>query len=90
MIGSNGPRMLRSRCRAPDAWNTWWEDYHNDAEGLATLIDEIGIPKTVSRSVCMLVQLDGMPVERRRRSPRLSRHASPSTSGNWVRPAPTR
>ena len=28
------------------------------------LIDEIGIPDTVTRSACMLVQLDGMPVER--------------------------
>jgi hypothetical protein len=47
------------------AWNTWWDDYHNEPEGLAKLIEEIGIPDTVSRSACMLVQLDGLGVERR-------------------------
>jgi alkanesulfonate monooxygenase SsuD/methylene tetrahydromethanopterin reductase-like flavin-dependent oxidoreductase (luciferase family) len=65
MIGSNGRRMLGIALPHVQAWNTWWDDYHNDAEGLAKLIDEIGIPKTVNRSACMLVQLDGMPVERR-------------------------
>jgi probable F420-dependent oxidoreductase len=65
MIGSNGRRMLGIALPHAQAWNTWWDDYHNDAEGLAKLIDEIGIPKTVNRSACMLVQLDGMPVERR-------------------------
>src|SRR3954469_12726997 len=65
MIGSNGKRMLSIALPHVQAWNTWWDDYHNDPEGLAKLIEEIGIPKTVSRSVCMLVQLDGMPVERR-------------------------
>jgi alkanesulfonate monooxygenase SsuD/methylene tetrahydromethanopterin reductase-like flavin-dependent oxidoreductase (luciferase family) len=65
MIGSNGRRMLGIALPHVQAWNTWWDDYHNDAEGLAKLIGEIGIPDTVSRSACMLVQLDGMPVERR-------------------------
>ena len=69
MIGSNGRRTLGFALPHVQAWNTWWDDYHNDAEGLATLIDEIGIPKTVSRSACMLVQLDGMPVERRTNVP---------------------
>jgi alkanesulfonate monooxygenase SsuD/methylene tetrahydromethanopterin reductase-like flavin-dependent oxidoreductase (luciferase family) len=64
MIGSNGRRMLGIALPHVQAWNTWWDDYHNDAEGLAKLIDEIGIPDTVSRSACMLVQLDDMPVER--------------------------
>jgi alkanesulfonate monooxygenase SsuD/methylene tetrahydromethanopterin reductase-like flavin-dependent oxidoreductase (luciferase family) len=65
MIGSNGRRTLGITVPHVQAWNTWWDDYHNDPEGLAKLIDEIGIPDTVSRSACMLVQLDGMPVERR-------------------------
>jgi alkanesulfonate monooxygenase SsuD/methylene tetrahydromethanopterin reductase-like flavin-dependent oxidoreductase (luciferase family) len=65
MIGSNGRRMLGIALPHVQAWNTWWDDYHNDPEGLAKLIDEIGVPDTVARSACMLVQLDGMPVERR-------------------------
>ena len=65
MIGSNGKRMLSIALPHAQAWNTWWDDYHNEPEGLAKLIEEIGIPETVSRSACMLVQLDGLPVERR-------------------------
>jgi alkanesulfonate monooxygenase SsuD/methylene tetrahydromethanopterin reductase-like flavin-dependent oxidoreductase (luciferase family) len=65
MIGSNGKRMLSIALPHVQAWNTWWDDYYNDPEGLAKLITDIGIPKTVTRSACMLVQLDGLPVERR-------------------------
>jgi alkanesulfonate monooxygenase SsuD/methylene tetrahydromethanopterin reductase-like flavin-dependent oxidoreductase (luciferase family) len=65
MIGSNGKRMLSIALPHVQAWNTWWDDYHNEPEGLAKLIEEIGIPKDTTRSACMLVQLDGMPVERR-------------------------
>jgi alkanesulfonate monooxygenase SsuD/methylene tetrahydromethanopterin reductase-like flavin-dependent oxidoreductase (luciferase family) len=65
MIGSNGRRTLGITLPHVQAWNTWWDDYHNEPEGLAKLIGEIGIPDTVSRSACMLVQLDGLPVERR-------------------------
>jgi probable F420-dependent oxidoreductase len=65
MIGSNGRRMLSIALPHVQAWNTWWDDYHNAPEGLSKLIAEIGIPDTVTRSACMLVQLDGMPVERR-------------------------
>ena len=65
MIGSNGKRMLGIALPHAQAWNTWWDDYHNAPDGLAKLIDEIGIPRETTRSACMLVQLDGMPVERR-------------------------
>jgi alkanesulfonate monooxygenase SsuD/methylene tetrahydromethanopterin reductase-like flavin-dependent oxidoreductase (luciferase family) len=65
MIGSNGRRTLGFTLPHVQAWNTWWDDYHNEPEGLAKLIEEIGVPDTVSRSACMLVQLDGQPVERR-------------------------
>ena len=65
MIGSNGKRMLGIALPHAQAWNTWWDDYHNEPEGLAKLIEQIGIPKETTRSACMLVQLDGMPVERR-------------------------
>ena len=64
MIGSNGRRMLGIALAHVQAWNTWWDDYHNTPEGFAGLIAEIGIPDTVTRSACMLVQLDGQPVER--------------------------
>jgi probable F420-dependent oxidoreductase len=64
MIGSNGPRMLAIALPRVQAWNTWWEDYGNTPEGLSDLIERIQIPKTTTRSACMLVQLDGMPVER--------------------------
>ena len=65
MIGSNGKRMLSIALPHVQVWNTWWDDYHNAPEGLAKLIEEIGIPRETTRSACMLVQLDGMPVERR-------------------------
>jgi hypothetical protein len=70
---SNGPRMLRIALPHVDAWNTWYEDYGNSAEGLAALVERIGIPATVSRSACVLVGLEGgervataPPVERGR------------------------
>ena len=65
MIGSNGKRTLGITLPHVQAWNTWWDDYGNEPEGLAKLIEEIGIPRETTRSACMLVQLDGMPVERR-------------------------
>ena len=37
MIGSNGPRMLGIALPHVDAWNTWWDDYGNSAEGFAAL-----------------------------------------------------
>jgi alkanesulfonate monooxygenase SsuD/methylene tetrahydromethanopterin reductase-like flavin-dependent oxidoreductase (luciferase family) len=65
MSGSNGKRTLGITLPHVQAWNTWWDDYGNEPEGLAKLIADIGIPESVSRSACMLVQLDGLPVERR-------------------------
>ena len=35
MIGSNGPRMLGIALPHVDAWNTWFDDYGNTAEGFA-------------------------------------------------------
>jgi alkanesulfonate monooxygenase SsuD/methylene tetrahydromethanopterin reductase-like flavin-dependent oxidoreductase (luciferase family) len=59
MIGSNGRRTLGFTLPHVQAWNTWWDDYHNTPEGLAKLIAEIGIPRETTRSVCALVALDG-------------------------------
>ncbi len=63
MIGSNGPRMLSIALPHVDAWNTFYDDYDNDPESFARLVKELGIPEHVTRSACVLVQLDG-PVER--------------------------
>jgi probable F420-dependent oxidoreductase len=63
MIGSNGPRMLSIALPHVEAWNTWYDDYDNDPASFARLGERLGIPDTVTRSACVLVQLDG-PVER--------------------------
>jgi probable F420-dependent oxidoreductase len=63
MIGSNGPRMLSIALPHVEAWNTWYDDYDNDPESFARLVERLGIPRSVTRSACVLVQLDG-PVER--------------------------
>src|SRR4051794_21818984 len=62
MIGSNGPRMLSIAAEHCQAWNTWWLDYGNTPEGFAAL--QARIPAGLQRSACLLVQLDGQPVER--------------------------
>jgi probable F420-dependent oxidoreductase len=67
MIGSNGPRMLAVALPHVDAWNTWYDDYGNTAEGFAALNDRISAaaadagrdPADVSRSACVLVVLEG-------------------------------
>ena len=67
MIGSNGPRMLATALPHVDAWNTWYEDVGNSAEGFAALNDRISEaarlagrrPEEIERSVCVYVALDG-------------------------------
>ena len=67
MIGSNGPRMLGIALPHADAWNTWYTDYGNTAEGFAALDARITAaahdagrdPAEVERSACALVALDG-------------------------------
>lgn len=73
MIGSNGPRMLGIALPHVDAWNTWYEDYGNRADGFATLNERIGDaarragrePAEIKRSACSLVVLDRSAGERR-------------------------
>jgi alkanesulfonate monooxygenase SsuD/methylene tetrahydromethanopterin reductase-like flavin-dependent oxidoreductase (luciferase family) len=58
--------LLRAALPHVDAWNTWYTDYGNTAEGFATLNDrvtrlggEVGRPASeVVRSACVLVVLD--------------------------------
>jgi probable F420-dependent oxidoreductase len=72
MIGSNGPRMLRTALPHVDAWNTWYDDYGNDADGFAALNERITgaardagrDPAEIERSACMLVALDRTSGER--------------------------
>jgi probable F420-dependent oxidoreductase len=67
MIGSNGPRVLRATLPHVDAWNTWYEDFANTAEGFAALNARISQaaadagrdPAEVERSACVLVRLGG-------------------------------
>jgi alkanesulfonate monooxygenase SsuD/methylene tetrahydromethanopterin reductase-like flavin-dependent oxidoreductase (luciferase family) len=73
MIGSNGPRMLRAALPHVDAWNTWYEDYGNSAEGFAALNARISeaaraagrAPEEITRSACAFVVLDRDAGERR-------------------------
>jgi alkanesulfonate monooxygenase SsuD/methylene tetrahydromethanopterin reductase-like flavin-dependent oxidoreductase (luciferase family) len=72
MIGSNGPRMLRIALPHVGAWNTWWDDYGNTAEGFAALNATITSaardagrdPADITRSACALVVLDGAEGQR--------------------------
>jgi probable F420-dependent oxidoreductase len=72
MIGSNGPRMLAIALPHVDSWNTWYEDYGNDADGFARLNDQISRaaeaagrdPAQIDRSACVHVVLDRSATER--------------------------
>jgi probable F420-dependent oxidoreductase len=72
MVGSNGPRMLAATLPHVDAWNTWFDDFGNNAEGFAALnatIDEATRragrdPSAITRSACVLVVLDRASAER--------------------------
>jgi probable F420-dependent oxidoreductase len=67
MIGSNGRRMLALTLPHVDAWNTWYEEYGNTADGFARLNARISAaardagraPAGVQRSACVLVTLAG-------------------------------
>jgi alkanesulfonate monooxygenase SsuD/methylene tetrahydromethanopterin reductase-like flavin-dependent oxidoreductase (luciferase family) len=71
MVGSNGPRMLAATLPHVDAWNTWFADTGNTPEGFAQLnariteaAEQAGRdPRTLVRSVCVYVRLEG-PAER--------------------------
>jgi probable F420-dependent oxidoreductase len=66
-IGSNGPRVLGIALPHVDAWNTWYEDYGNSAQGFAALNERISAaasaagraPGEIGRSACVLVALRG-------------------------------
>jgi alkanesulfonate monooxygenase SsuD/methylene tetrahydromethanopterin reductase-like flavin-dependent oxidoreductase (luciferase family) len=72
MIGSNGPRVLGIALPHVDAWNTWYTDFGNTAEGFSALNERISAaarlagraPEEVERSACVLVLLDRSSPER--------------------------
>jgi alkanesulfonate monooxygenase SsuD/methylene tetrahydromethanopterin reductase-like flavin-dependent oxidoreductase (luciferase family) len=72
MVGSNGPRMLSITLPYVDAWNVWYEDYGNRAEGFATLSEQVTAaarevgrdPADIERSACVLVVVDDSAGER--------------------------
>jgi probable F420-dependent oxidoreductase len=72
MIGSNGPRMLALALPHVDAWNTWYVDYGNTAEGFAALNARITEaaeragrdPAEIERSACAHVLADPADPER--------------------------
>lgn len=67
MLGSVSPRMMRIGLPHVDAWNVWWSDYGNDAEGFAavrTRVENAGEqagrrPGDVEATAAVLVQLPG-------------------------------
>jgi probable F420-dependent oxidoreductase len=69
MVGSNGPRMLAATLPHVDSWNTWFADTRNTVEEFAALNARISEaaekagrdPATLERSVCVYVQLEGLP-----------------------------
>jgi alkanesulfonate monooxygenase SsuD/methylene tetrahydromethanopterin reductase-like flavin-dependent oxidoreductase (luciferase family) len=67
MIGSIGPRLLTATLPVVDAWNVWYADHGNTAEGFARrsaevdrICAEVGRPANrIERSACVLVAIDG-------------------------------
>jgi alkanesulfonate monooxygenase SsuD/methylene tetrahydromethanopterin reductase-like flavin-dependent oxidoreductase (luciferase family) len=65
MLGSVSPRMMRIGLPHVDAWNIWWSDYRNTAEGFAAVrtqvedaIEQAGrAPGDVEATAAVLVQL---------------------------------
>jgi probable F420-dependent oxidoreductase len=72
MVGSSGPRMLAITLPHVDAWNAWYADYGNSAEGFAELSARITAaareagrhPDEIERSACVFVMLDRSVEER--------------------------
>jgi probable F420-dependent oxidoreductase len=72
MVGSSGPRMLAITLPHVDAWNAWYADYGNSAEGFAELSARITAaareagrdPGEIERSACVFVMLDRAVEER--------------------------
>jgi alkanesulfonate monooxygenase SsuD/methylene tetrahydromethanopterin reductase-like flavin-dependent oxidoreductase (luciferase family) len=72
MVGSIGRRVLGAALPHVDAWNTWFADYGNTAEGFersnattSRIAEEVGRdPTSLRRSACVLVVIDRQEPER--------------------------
>jgi len=66
MVGSIGARMLAITLPHVDAWNMWWSQYGNTAEGFRrekervdAMIEAVGRDGQVEATAAVLVQLEG-------------------------------
>jgi probable F420-dependent oxidoreductase len=67
MVGSQGPRVLRTALQHADMWNAWHDWYGNTPDGLAMMLEEIDAicvavgrnPSEVTRTAAVLVQTPG-------------------------------
>lgn len=67
MVGSVGPRMLRTTLPHVDAWNVWWSDFGNAPEGyrrrmgqVDEVCHEVGRdPAEIARTAAVLVRAPG-------------------------------
>jgi len=66
LIGSIGPRMQAITLPHVDAWNVWWSDYGNTADGFAAVkatvdarLEEIGRVGEVAATCAVYVKLPG-------------------------------
>jgi alkanesulfonate monooxygenase SsuD/methylene tetrahydromethanopterin reductase-like flavin-dependent oxidoreductase (luciferase family) len=72
MVGGLGDRLLAATLPHVDAWNTWFDRFGNRAAGFSELnvridaaCERVGRdPRTLARSVCLLVSVDGGGGER--------------------------
>jgi probable F420-dependent oxidoreductase len=72
MVGSSGPRVLAATLPYVDAWNTWYDGFHNTPQGFRAKrrqIDEAceragRDPASLQRSACLLVRLGQTDAER--------------------------
>jgi alkanesulfonate monooxygenase SsuD/methylene tetrahydromethanopterin reductase-like flavin-dependent oxidoreductase (luciferase family) len=66
MVGSIGARMLAITLPHVDAWNMWWSQYGNSADGFRkekervdAMVDAVGRTGEVEATAAVLVQLEG-------------------------------
>jgi alkanesulfonate monooxygenase SsuD/methylene tetrahydromethanopterin reductase-like flavin-dependent oxidoreductase (luciferase family) len=67
MLGSTSPRMMRIGLPHVDAWNVWWSEYGNTADGFAAVRDRVDeaavqagrLPGEVAATAAVLVSLPG-------------------------------
>jgi alkanesulfonate monooxygenase SsuD/methylene tetrahydromethanopterin reductase-like flavin-dependent oxidoreductase (luciferase family) len=67
MLGSVSPRMLRIGLPHVDAWNVWWSEYGNTADGFAAVAERVRAatervgrdPDAVEATAAVLVSLPG-------------------------------